>query len=48
MSENGLIRRICKECGMEIPHEDKALKSVLRENDWICIPCFEVKLGRKI
>ena len=45
---NGLTKRICKKCEKIIPYEDKALKSVMRNNDWICIPCFEEMIGKKI
>jgi hypothetical protein len=45
---NGLPKRICQDCEKIIKYSDKALKSVMRLNVWICIPCFENKLGRKI
>lgn len=45
---NGLVSRVCKVCERDIPNEEKALKSVMKENHWICIPCFEIKLGHKI
>ena len=48
LDPNGLPKRICKECDKVISYEDKALKSVMRINDWVCIPCFEIKLGRKL
>jgi hypothetical protein len=39
--------RICKKCDIIIDKDVQALKSLM-DGHWICKPCFEVKLGKKI
>ena len=42
------ISDICKKRKLSIPYSDKAMLSVTRNNVWICVECFEIKLNKKI
>jgi hypothetical protein len=42
------ISDVCKKRKLSIPYSDKAMFSVTRNNVWICVECFEIKLNKKI
>lgn len=42
------ISDVCKKRKLSIPYSDKAMLSVTRNNVWICVECFEIKLNKKI
>ena len=42
------ISDICKKRKLSIPYSDRAMKSVMGNNVWICVECFEIKLNKKI
>ena len=42
------ISDVCKKRKLSIPYSDKAMLSVTRNNIWICVECFEIKLNKKI
>lgn len=42
------VSDICLKRRLTIPYNDNAMKSVSRENVWVCVECFEVKLNTKV
>ena len=42
------ISDICKKRKLSIPYSDRAMRSVMGNNVWICVECFEIKLNKKI
>ena len=42
------ISDVCKNRKLTIPYNDHAMKSATRENVWVCVECFEIKMNTKI
>ena len=42
------ISDVCKKRKLSIPYSDRAMMSVMGNNVWICVECFEIKLNKKI